>query len=163
MKRLGLRAEFEFHFAKLKPTWREMFLRKVGQFEFFYFTVVLDKGELLKRGLDVQEALHRYTCGLVFECAKPYLREATVVLDGQASELFRRDLTSYLRKKMKEAGDDQPLIRKLKHQDSHKNHLLQVADIVCGAVTRSFSGKEDARTYRSLISHREMEVQVWPK
>ncbi len=38
-----------------------------------------------------------------------------------------------------------------------------VSDMVCGAVARSYSGKDDAKAYRSLISHREIYVQFWPK
>jgi len=39
----------------------------------------------------------------------------------------------------------------------------QLADMVCGTVARSYSGKQDAEVYRPLISHREIYVQVWPR
>lgn len=160
---LGLRPEFEFHFSKLKPGWREMFLVELSRFEFFYFAVVLDKADLAEHGIDTPTELYRYTCGLVFECAKPYLSDAIVVLDGQGSKLLRRDLSSFFRRKARAAAPAKSLIRKVKLQDSHKNNLLQLADMVCGAVARSLTEKKDAAIYRKIISHREMEVAHWPK
>lgn len=160
---LGLRAEFEFHFYKLKPAWRERFLREVAAFEFFYFSVVLDKAGLTDHGVKTPAELYRYTCGLVFELAKPYLRNATVVMDGQGTELLRRELTSYLRRKVQTDPSGSSLIHKVKLQDSHKNNLLQLADMVCGAVARSLTDKPDAAVYRRIISHREMQVAHWPR
>jgi hypothetical protein len=160
---LGLHPDFEFHFRKLRHDWRERFLRELGAFEFFYFSVVLKKAELSEKGLQNPAALYRYTCSLVFESAKPHLREAIVVMDGTGSQQFRRELASYLRKKVNEPGDGTKFISKVKLQDSHKNTLLQLADMVCGAVARSFTEKADAKSYRKLISHREMEVALWPK
>lgn len=160
---LDLDPRFEFHFAKLKPAWKTLFLQELANFEFFYFSVVIDKAEFIKKGIVVDDALHRYTCGLVFEAAKPYLTAATVVMDGQGSELIRRDLTTYLRQKVRDDGDKGQVLKKLKLQDSKKNNLLQLADVVCGAVARSLSEKSDAQIYRKLISHREMSVATWPK
>ena len=162
-RELGVHPEFEFHFNKLRQDWRERFLRELSAFEFFYFSVVLKKAELTEKGLRNPAALYRYTCSLVFECAKPYLNEATVVMDGTGSQQFRRELATYLRKKVNEPGDGGKYIRKVKLQDSHKNHLLQLADMVCGAVARSFTEKPQAEACRKLISHREMEVAFWPK
>ncbi|MDP1589591.1 MAG: DUF3800 domain-containing protein [Prosthecobacter sp.] len=160
---LGLRQDFEFHFSKLKPDWKRRFLREVSGFEFFYFSVVLDKSGLSDHGIQTPRELYRYTCGLVFELAKPYLRDATVVLDGQGSELLRRELSSFLRQKIQADGSLHSVIYKVKLQDSHKNNLLQLADMVCGAVARSLTDKPDAQDYRKIISHREMQVSHWPK
>jgi hypothetical protein len=100
---------------------------------------------------------------LVFENAKPYLDHATVVIDGSGSREFRRQLGSYLRKRINDKKGDNRFIGKVKIQESHRNNLLQMADMICGAIARSYSGKGDARTYRNLISHREIYVQFWPK
>jgi hypothetical protein len=55
------------------------------------------------------------------------------------------------------------IIGKIKIQDSNRNNLLQLADMICGAVARSYTQKEDAKTYRALVAHREIYVQLWPK
>jgi Protein of unknown function (DUF3800) len=68
-----------------------------------------------------------------------------------------------LRKRANEhVADGECMIRKVKIQDSDKNDLIQLADMVCGAVARSFSGKPDANVYRSIIQSKESYVQVWP-
>ncbi len=162
-RELSVHPEFEFHFSKLRHDWRERFLREMAAFEFFYFSVVLKKAELTEKGLANSLALYRYTCSLVFESAKPHLSEAIVVMDGTGSQQFRRELAAYLRKKVNEPGDGGKFISKVKLQDSHKNHLLQLADMVCGAVARSLTDKPNAKACRKLISHREMEVAFWPK
>ena len=85
-----------------------------------------------------------------------------VVLDGCGSREFRRQLSAYLRKRVNDAAGNR-YIQKVKIQNSNKNNLIQMADVIYGAVARSFGGKRDAKTYRFLVSHREIYVQFWPK
>lgn len=162
-KELGLHPAFEFHFSKLKQDWRELFLRSLGLFEFIYFSIILDKQELKKRGYTTPNELYRYACHLVFQAAKPYLDGATVVIDGSGSPKFRQDLATYLRRHTNGPGDEGGHVSKVKIQSSHANNLLQLADMVCGAVARSLTDKPRASECRKLISHCEMEVQAWPR
>lgn len=162
-RELRFPGHFEFHFNKLRPDYREAFLKAVSPYEWFYFSIVLNKEKLSGKGFQFPDSFYKYTCSLVFENAKPYLNEAIVVIDGSGSRQFRRQLAAYLRKRVNAQHQEHRLLRKIKLQDSQKNHLLQMADMVCGAVARSFTEKEDAQLYRRLISHREMYVQFWPK
>ena len=155
--------EFEFHFNKVKGAYREAFLSAVAGFGWFYFSLVIIKRKLTGAGFKFKESFYKYACGLVFENAKPYLDNATVVIDGSGSREFRRELGTYLRKRINDKKGDSRFIGKIKLQDSQSNNLLQLADMVCGAVARSYSQKEDAETYRRLIAHREIYVQFWPK
>jgi hypothetical protein len=153
----------EFHFSKLKAAWREAFLQAVASCEWFYFSVVLNKAKLTGKGFQFPDPFYKYTCGLVFQNAKPYLNDAIVVIDGSGGREFRTQLCTYLRKRINEGGDAPKLIRKVKLQDSRQNLLLQLADMVCGAVARSYTAPAEQNNYRKLISHREMLVQFWPK
>ena len=155
--------EFEFHFNKVKGAYREAFLSAVAGFGWFYFSMVINKRKLTGAGFKFKESFYKYACGLVFENAKPYLDNATVVIDGSGSREFRRELGTYLRKRINDKKGDSRFIGKIKLQDSQSNNLLQLADMVCGAVARSYSQKEDADTYRRLIALREIYVQFWPK
>ena len=78
---------------------------------------------------------------------------------------FKRQLRSYLGRKVKEPDGQTRRIRKVKLQDSGRNNLIQLADMVCGAVARSFKGKrrKGQRDYRRVIAHREIYVQFWPR
>ena len=56
------------------------------------------------------------------------------------------------------------MIGKVKIQDSQRNNLVELADMVCGAVARSCARKRrSAQTYGHLVAHREIYVQFWPK
>jgi hypothetical protein len=162
-RELNFPPEFEFHFNKVKGAYREAFLSAVAGFGWFYFSIVINKRKLTGAGFKFKESFYKYACGLVFENAKPYLDNATVVIDGSGSREFRRELGTYLRKRINDKKGDSRFIGKIKVQDSQSNNLLQLADMVCGAVARSYSQKDDAETYRRLIAHREIYVQFWPK
>lgn len=162
-RELNLRPDFEFHFSKLKQEWRERFLRAVGVLEFGYFSVVLDKHECRKRGFTTPAELYRHACNLVFQAARPHLKDATVVIDGSGSQQFRREIATHLKKQINGSGADENRVSKVRMQHSHTNNLLQLADMVCGAVARSLTDKPRADVCRRLISHCELEVSNWPK
>ena len=160
---LGFPPHFEFHFTSLKGSCREAFLSAVASYGFFYFSIVINKRKLTGEGFKFKESFYKYACSLVFENAKPYLNNATVVIDGSGSREFRRQLGSYLRRRINDTKSNARIIGKIKIQDSNRNNLLQLADMICGAVARSYTQKEDAKTYRALVAHREIYVQLWPK
>jgi len=160
---LNLPAEFEFHLNKVKGACREAFLSAVAGFNWFYFSMVINKRKLTGPGFKFKETSYKYACGLVFENAKPHLDNATVVIDGSGSREFRRALGTYLRRRINDVKRGGRFIGKIKVQDSQSNNLLQLADMVCGAVARNYSQKADAGVYRRLIAHREIYVQFGPK
>ena len=162
-RELGFGPQFEFHFTKLKPIYRKAFLEAVAPYAFFYFSIVVNKAKLFGPGFKFPDPFYKYTCGLVFENTKPYLSNTIVVIDGSGDRKFRQQLQSYLKKRINDNADGKQYIKKVKMQDSRSNNLLQLADIVCGAVARCYSGKADAEEYRKVISHREIFVQFWPK
>ena len=127
------------------------------------FGIVINKPKLTGPGFHFKESFYKYTCSLVFENAKPHLNDATVVIDGSGSREFKKQLSAYLRKRVRDADSGKCVIKKVKIQDSRSNNLLQLADMVCGAVARCYSGKAEARECRNLIRHREIYVQFWPK
>jgi len=95
--------------------------------------VVLNKKKLYGPGFQYKSPFYKYTVNLVFQNAKPYLRDAIVVIDRSGGQGFRKQLATYLKKKMNEK-DGLSLIKKVKTERSHNNNLLQLADMVCGAV-----------------------------
>jgi Protein of unknown function (DUF3800) len=161
---LRLSPNFEFHFTNLKHAWRESFLKKVSGFDWFYFSIVINKSRLSGPGFQLPDSFYKYTCSLVFQNAKPHLTDAVVVIDGSGARKFRRELCNYLRKRVNPPDHIGPKpIKKVKVQESHANPLLQLADLVCGSVARDYNKPQEGARFRKLISHREMHVQVWPK
>jgi hypothetical protein len=160
---LGFSSNFEFHFNNLKPAHRKTFLNAVAPYNFFYFGIVINKRKLRGPGFHFKESFYKYACGLVFENAKPRLHNATVIIDGSGSKDFRKQLSTYLKRKVRDVGSGNCEIKKVKIQDSRSNNLLQLADMICGSVARCYSGKAEARECRELVAHREIYVQFWPK
>ena len=162
-KELGLCEWAEFHFNKSRRAVREHFLQQVAAYEFFYFAVILNKRRLYGPGFQYKASFYKYTVNLVFQSAKPHLREAIVVLDRSGGLEFRRQLARYLKKRMSQK-DGPSLIKRVKTERSHTNNLIQLADMVCGAVARSYrTDKADRAVYRRIVRHRELKVQVWPR
>ena len=160
-KEQGLSENFEFHFANLKPAHRRLFLATIASYDFFYFGIVVNKIRLLASEFTHQESFYNFACGLIFENAKDRLVNAKLTIDGRASRVFRHQLKNYLRRLADNA--EERIIRKVITQDSNRNNLLQLADLVVGSIARSYSGKKDAGECRDIIRHREIDVQLWPK
>ena len=104
---LGLSPRFEFHFTECKKTVREEFLKKVVPFAFFYLAAVVEKARLntpvKNPAFQFKELIIKYAAGLVFEMAKPYLKDAIVSIDASGSRDFRNQLSRFL--KMRIRGD----------------------------------------------------------
>lgn len=159
-RELKLPESFEFKFNKLRKDQRIKFFEAVLPYTFFYYGIVINKkpDKLYGDGFKIKESFYKYTCSLVFENAKPYLKDATIIIDGSGSREFKRQLTTYLRKKVGTS-----IIRKVKIQASHNNNLIQLADMVAGAIRRNYTSKSDKEIYRKITKSKEMNVRVWPK
>lgn len=161
-RELRLPQDYEFHFHSNSDRTREAFLRAVLPYQFFYYGIVINKEKLFGEGFKNKESFYKYTASLLFENAKDKLERAIVVIDESGRKLFKYQLASYLRKSIN--SFDRRRIHKVKMQDSKRNNLLQLADMVCGTVNRSFSiNKKDNQKFRNIIRSREIYVQVWPK
>ena len=158
---LGVHQHFEFHFNNCNDRIRSTFLSSVAQSAFFYHSVVLNKAKLWGKGFQNKASFYKYAAGLVFENAKKELVQAKVVIDKCGNREFQHELSKYLKNRLNSDGN---LIRKISMEPSHSNDLLQLADMVCGAVARSLNPqKHDRFTYRKIVRHRELRVQIWPR
>ena len=155
---------FEFHFKENSDAIREAFFHAITPYSFFYFGIVIDKARLYGESLTTKDAFYKYVCGLVFESAKPYLDSATVKVDKSGNREFQQQLSSYLKKKINPKDPEASRhIKKVVAQDSDTNNLLQLADMVCGALARSYRRDDpDAGRFRKQLRHRELVVRLWP-
>jgi hypothetical protein len=136
----------------------------VAAFDFWYSVFALDKSRLTGPDFQNKTSIYKWTVKLAFESIFDHLRKATVVFDRCGGREFTRQLKTYLRQAMNEkAGNpDHGRIKRVRDDRSASNNLLQMADMVCGAVARSFSAiKTDHDRYRDIIREREREVKVW--
>ncbi|MFK5923758.1 MAG: DUF3800 domain-containing protein [Verrucomicrobiota bacterium] len=160
---LGVKKEFEFHYSRMKPSYHEPFFQALGQEHFFYCSIAINKRKLIGPGFKVKESFYKYACRLVFENVKPLLDNAKIVIDGSGSREFKRELSSYLKKHMNSTDHNFKRIKKVQMEDSRKNDLIQLADMICGAVARKLAGKSNGIKHHRYIRHLELRVQEWPK
>jgi hypothetical protein len=158
---LRFRPDFEFHFNKLRPDFREAFLRAIAPLPFRYYAASIDKHGQGADVLSTPREMYRFACGLALDAARDELQNATVIFDGRGSPVFQREVAAELRRRVNDQKGP-PRIAKIKFQDSHRNDLLQMADLICGAVARCHTGRPDAQSCRAIITHREAARLVWP-
>ncbi|HJZ66400.1 MAG TPA: DUF3800 domain-containing protein [Candidatus Acidoferrum sp.] len=159
---LDVDEQFEFRFNKCCDRYRAEFLKGVAGSNFFYSCIVLNKEKLTGPGFQFKDSFYKYAASLVFTNAKPLLLEAKVIIDECGNREFKNQLSTYLKKRMNE--DSKILIRKVAMESSHSNNLLQLADMVSGAVFRSFdTRKANRKEFRNIIRAREYSVQIWPR
>jgi len=159
---LSLPPDYEFHFKENSDRVREAFFKAVIPYNFFYYGIVINKIQLRGEGFKYKESFYKYVSSLLFENAKDKLNNAIVVIDQSGRKLFKYQLATYLKKKAN--TKEKVRIKKVKMQDSKGNNLLQLVDMVAGAVNRSLNKKKKgAKEYRDMIGAREISVQIWPK
>lgn len=154
---------FEFKFNKLRDDLRKQFLQAVSGRGFVYYSMVINKDKINSKGLSYKESFYKYVCSLAFDNARHLLERSIIVIDGSGSREFRQQLQTYLKRKVNDATESIPCISKVKINDSKKNNLLQLADMVCGAIAKCFQDRNKNASYRKIIKPREGYVQFWPK
>jgi hypothetical protein len=162
-RELGIHPEYEFHFSHNSDRVKESFFDAVIPYNFFYLGFTINKKELYGEGFKYKNSFYKYTCGLVFENAKSHLDNAVIVFDGNGSREFRNQLCRYLKKRINPT-EGVLHIKGIKIQDSKKNNLIQMADMICGSLGQGLkTHRKDSSKYHSKICHREISWQVWPK
>ncbi len=58
-RELGFKGEFEFHFNKVKGAYREAFLSAIANYDFFYFSIVINKAKLQGPGFKFKESFYK--------------------------------------------------------------------------------------------------------
>jgi len=153
----------EYKFNTCNREEREEFFRGVAKLNFRYVAIVINKQALYGPGFKFKDSFYKYTAKLLFDNARQYLTESTVILDGCGDREFRQQLEIYVKKNVNATGHCDK-VAKVKLEASHSNNLLQLADMVAGAVARSLrADKGDAAAYRGMIYRKELLVKIWPK
>ncbi len=153
-------SNFEFHFSHVSEKIRRMFLERVSHCEFRYAGFVVDKRRLYGDRFRDPKQFYEFAVSIVCENVKQLLTEAKIIIDENGDRTFRRQLARSLRTQMTDK-DGVCRLKKVTMEKSHSNNLLQLADMICGAVMRSYAGSDN--TFRDLVKRREKYVQRWPQ
>jgi hypothetical protein len=152
---LGLRKTHEFHFTHETARIRRAFCEAVAACPFSVRAVVVDKGEVLEgTGLRRNPShFYNFVAKMLLQHSLSDVARATVCIDGR----MNHDLATYVRQHL---NKENRVVEHVKFRDSKALATLQLADMVAGAIARSYrADKTDAHIYRRCL--RDRIDRVW--
>ena len=94
-----------------------------------------------------RESFYNYFIKQLIQYNGRILKDAIVKVDGRGSREFKNRLSSYLRQTL-----DGHKIKKLTFADSKNDSLIQLADMIVGAIARSYStNRNDERRWKKML------------
>lgn len=150
---------YEFKFAQSDDARRSQFFQAIRDEHYEAYCQVVDKQELLRHRAVLPEFRSRE--GLYGHLVRRALREiaeglaaATLVIDESfKSKTEKARFTTAIRQELGGSGTADAAIGSIRYQDSRRESLLQVADMLVGAVARSYEAG-DSRFRQLIPTHR---------
>ena len=146
------KVEFKFNGSTYKT--RMSFLREVCKYKFRIRALIVDKTKISSGQLkNDKQSFYSYFIKTVLKYNKGTIKNAKVRIDGSGDRIFRKKFLTYLRKELN--SKQQKVIKNISLVDSKTNVLIQLADMIAGAIRRYKEGsKTDAVKYWSEIKSR---------
>ena len=144
----------EFKFNKSRKKVRIKFLQTVNKFDFKIRSLVIEKKLIKSAELKSNKnSFYSYAIKLLLKHSGNSIFNAKVKIDGSGDRIFRRNFLSYLRRQLN--TKQKKIIKSCKLVNSKANMLIQMADMVAGAIRRSYDiTKADAKIYKSILKKR---------
>jgi hypothetical protein len=133
----GLRISNEFKFCKTHPNIRDKFFSSVSDCKFSVRALFVDKVKITSSHLrQNSDAFYNYFLKVLLDYDAGTLKNASIKIDGRGTKGLVKNIGSYLRKEISNAK-----IKKIKFVDSQQDNLIQLADMVVGAVSLAHTNK----------------------
>ena len=147
---IDLKIKPEFKFSKSRDGIRDEFFNKIKHCKFRVRALVVDKKNIYSPILrENDEKFYNYFVKQLINFDELKLNNASIKIDGSGDREFKNELLRYLRSQIKPN-----LTFKVKFVDSQKDALIQLADMVAGAIYRSYpnNARVANRSWRKAIS-----------
>ena len=129
---LKIRPEFKFN--QSRNFVRDEFFNKIIKCKFRVRALVVDKEKIYSKNLrEDDEKFYNYFVRLLIDFQELKLNDVSIKIDGSGDREFKKELNRYLRSQVKSN-----LKLKIELVDSNKNYLIQLADMVAGAIAKSY-------------------------
>ena len=155
--RLSLKGEFKF--SKCHDQIKDAFIDCVRPFAFSVRAVVVDKSVIYRESLrERTELFYNYFVKLLLTHDNGSLVDARIKIDGSGDRRFKNELNTYLRRQTS-AGQ----VRSIRFAESHRDNLIQLADMISGAIFRSYRAEDrkHAQRWRSSLQQAGRLEDVW--
>jgi hypothetical protein len=157
--RQRLRLKSEFKFSKCRDDIKDAFFECVCAHRFVVRAVAVDKSAIYSEGLrERKELFYNYFVKLLLSHDGGVLADARVKIDGSGDRRFKQELNAYLRRQL-QAGQ----VHSVRFAESHRDDLIQLADMVSGAIFRSYrrQDRQHASRWRQKLSRAGRLGDVW--
>lgn len=153
---LGWRDGHEFKFRTTAKDIKLQFLRNVRKFPFEIYAVYLNKADHpnVFKFSDGEKLYNWATKELL---AVMPLEEAKVKIDGKYGKQYKLHVKTYIRKELNTKARK---VADFGVQDSKRDNLIQLADIIAGSINRAFQPeKTDSEEYIRIIKKKIVELK----
>lgn len=146
-KRLGWKQKREFKFRKTNREFKTLFFNAIKHQNFEISVVLLEKDKMNRKDYYknpsklYNAAILRAIQGLGIELA-----DSHIYIDGEAGNDYRKKAKTFFRQNLPKGA-----IKELSYIDSVDNSLIQLADMVVGAVRYTLEDKPDSDEYFHMI------------
>jgi hypothetical protein len=138
----------EFKFSNCRSEIRDRFFQCVGEFDFSVYTLVVSKRDIYEPVLRTDcDKFYNYFVRQLISCHQNLLTNAHVKIDESGDKEFKKELAAYLRRMTKGSH-----IKSIKFKSSKNDHLIQLADMVTGAIARLYTDKKDHARWHGMIA-----------
>jgi len=145
----------EFKFNKTKKEILINLIDSIKSYKYSAYAVVLDKREIdINRIEKGKFSIYSHLLKeLLLRVSK---NDQVVTIDGRNSKKYDKKVRVYLRRHLKDRGI---LNSKFRFVDSRKDSLIQLADILAGAVASSYKGKSDIKVFFDILNDKIVKIE----
>ena len=155
-KSLGWRDDYEFKFAKIRKDIIIELLDIISSYDFQIYATYVDKASFRQTAPIIdKEKLYNWTIKELLSMI--LLRDVKIEIDGRSSKQYMKQTATYLRR---EINSDKARKIEIKFEDSTNDNLIQLADLIAGAINRSLNNdKTDSKTYIRIIKDKIVKIK----
>lgn len=153
--------KFELKFSKLTEAERVEALQVAAKFQFKIRSVIFDKVRMNELQLQhFKKNYYQYAIRSMLDRPGTDLSNSILKIDTFGEDYYRDNLLNYFSEHVCDPNDDSKC--QLIFQDSKFDVLIQLADLVAGALRKSFEiTQDDAMIYRDVIEAHEEDIRVF--
>ncbi len=140
-RKLKVSDRYEFKFNKTNRIFRNDFFDTVKSFKFRTRAIVVKKEVIYSPRLKTYiENFYNYVVMQVLRHNGGTIKNAKIKFDKRGEKIIRNELRAYLSKQLD--NKNKKIFKNLKFVDSRQNTLIQLADMIAGAIFASYSEKD---------------------
>jgi len=155
--RLGLKTEFKF--SKCHDDVKDAFFDCVQDCRFSVRALVVDKSAIYSETLrERKDRFYNFFVRQLLAHDNGVLTNARVKIDGSGDRTFKKELGAYLRRQLQRGQ-----LHSVRFAESHRDNLIQLADMASGAIFRSYRSEDrkHADRWRQVLARAGRLGDVW--